>query len=116
MFSAIFTGMRHGELVGLQWGDIDWVNQKIHAKRSLYKGGYQTLKSEYSKRAIDMGPRLIQVLKEHRGKQKEIRLYPRLQEYSIFFNKTYANSVYKPLLVVGLRRLALLHTLVYLDK
>src|SRR4030043_43453 len=73
-FTAIFSGMRRGELLGLQWGDIDWVNQKIHVRRSLYKGGFQSPKSEYSKRAIDMGPRLIQVLKEHRAKQNETRL------------------------------------------
>jgi integrase len=73
-FTAIFTGMRRGELLGLQWSDIDWVNSKIHLRRSLYKGSYQTPKSEYSKRAIDMGPRLIQTLKEHRAKQNETRL------------------------------------------
>ena len=66
--------MRRGELLGLQWGDIDWVSQKIHVRRSLYKGGFQSPKSEYSKRAIDMGPRLTQVLKEHRAKQNETRL------------------------------------------
>lgn len=73
-FTDIFSGMRRGELLGLQWGDIDWVSQKIHVRRSLYKGGFQTPKSEYSKRAIDMGPRLIQVLKEHRAQQNETRL------------------------------------------
>jgi integrase len=41
-FTAIFTGMRRGELLGLQWSDIDWVNSKIHVRRSLYKGGFQT--------------------------------------------------------------------------
>jgi integrase len=66
--------MRRGELLGLQWGDIDWVNLKIHVKRGLYKGRYQTPKSEYSKRALDMGPRLTEVLKEHRAKQNETRL------------------------------------------
>ncbi len=73
-FTAILGGMRRGELLGLQWGDIDWVNQKIHVRRSLYKGGFQTPKSEYSKRANDMGPRLIEVLKNHRAKQNETRL------------------------------------------
>jgi integrase len=73
-YTAIFSGMRRGELLGLKWADIEWLNQKIHVKRSLYKNTFQTPKSEYSKRAIDMGPRLIQVLKEHRIKQNETRL------------------------------------------
>ncbi|MBM4309262.1 MAG: site-specific integrase, partial [Deltaproteobacteria bacterium] len=72
--TAIFSGMRRGELLGLKWGDIDWVSRKIHVRRSLYKGTFQTPKSEYSKRTIDMGPRLIEVLKNHRKKQNETRL------------------------------------------
>lgn len=71
---AIFTGLRRGEFLGLQWGDIDWINQKIHVRRSLYKRTFQSPKSEYSKRAIDMGPRLVQILKEHRTKQNKARL------------------------------------------
>jgi|GEM_PF-228081 len=73
-YTAIFTGMRRGELLGLKWEDIDRVNSKIHVRRSLYKRAFQTPKSEYSKRAIDMGPRLMEVLKGHRVKQNETKL------------------------------------------
>ena len=73
-YSAVFTGMRRGELLGLKWEDIDSFNQKIHVKRSLYKSVFQSPKSEYSKRAIDAGPRLLEVLKAHRAKQNETRL------------------------------------------
>jgi integrase len=73
-YAAIFTGMRRGELLSRKWGDIDWIGRKIHVKDSLYKGEFQTPKSEYSKRAIDMGPRLIQTLKGHRTAQDRIRL------------------------------------------
>lgn len=73
-YTAIFTGMRRGELLGLKWEDLDWVNLRIHVKRSLYKMTLQTPKSKYSKRAIDMGPRLVEVLKSHRVKQNETRL------------------------------------------
>ncbi len=73
-YTAIFTGMRRGELLGLKWGDIDWVNGKIHVRRALYKGRLQSPKSEYSKRGIDLGPRLAEVLKDHKAKQNLIRL------------------------------------------
>ena len=73
-YTAIFTGMRRGELLGLEWDDIDWVSKQIHVRRSLYKGRPQAPKSEYSVRAIDMGSRLVKVIKEHRIKQNEIRL------------------------------------------
>ncbi len=72
--TAIFTGMRRGELLGLKWGDIDWLNAKVHVHRSYWKGRLQTPKSPYSNRKIDMGPHLVQVLKEHRLMQNQTRL------------------------------------------
>ncbi len=33
--TAILTGMRRGELLGLQWGDIDWNGGLIHVRRTL---------------------------------------------------------------------------------
>lgn len=70
-YTAIFTGMRRGELLGLRWGDIDWVNKRICVRRSLYKGKLQEPKSDFSKRDIDMGPRLLKVLTAYRKKQIE---------------------------------------------
>ena len=34
---ALFTGCRRGEIVGLKWSDIDFENQRISVKRSIYK-------------------------------------------------------------------------------
>ena len=73
-YTAIFTGMRHGELLGLKWGDIDWANGQILVRRSLYKGRFQEPKSRSSKRKIDMGPSLGEVLKRYKAEQSKIRL------------------------------------------
>jgi len=70
----IFTGVRRGEAIGLKWGDIDWVNSQVYVRRSYYKGQFVTLKSKYSIRRINIGPRLVAILKEHRAKQNQIRL------------------------------------------
>lgn len=35
-FMALFTGMRKGELLGLQWGDIDLEKRLIHVRRSVW--------------------------------------------------------------------------------
>ncbi len=82
--TAILTGMRSGELLGLQWGDVDWTANSIHVRRSLYwcdsdelieaaqKGGdavswrFSTPKSRRSIRAIVMSPRLREALELHR--------------------------------------------------
>jgi len=63
--TAILTGMRRGELLGLQWGDIDWNHNQIHVRRSLWKGQFVTPKSKTSMRRIDLSPYLTMELKKH---------------------------------------------------
>lgn len=57
------TGMRAGELWGLQWGDIDWNSKQIHVRRTLWKGQFQTPKSKSSIRKLDIPDMLVQELK-----------------------------------------------------
>ncbi|MEW6686314.1 MAG: site-specific integrase [Candidatus Edwardsbacteria bacterium] len=63
--TAILTGMRRGELLGLQWSDINWNHNQIHVRRSLWKGWLVTPKSKNSLRRIDMSPFLTMVLEKH---------------------------------------------------
>lgn len=62
--TGFLTGMRAGELWGLQWGDIDWNSKQIHVRRSLWKGQFQTPKSKYSIRKIDIPDSLIHEFKK----------------------------------------------------
>jgi len=64
--TAILTGMRRGELLGLQWHDINWTTKQIHVRRSLWKGSFITPKSKRSVRRIDMTPNLAVELKKHK--------------------------------------------------
>ncbi len=64
-FTAIFTGMRLGELLALQWSDVDWHSETIHVRRSVWHGGFQEPKSQNSRRTIGMSPMLIGVLKDY---------------------------------------------------
>jgi integrase len=64
--TAVLTGMRRGELLGLQWGDIDWNHGQIHVRRSLWKGQFVTPKSKRSVRKIDMSPTLARDMRRHR--------------------------------------------------
>ncbi len=71
---AIFTGMRRGEIVGLKWGDIDFQNQKINVKRSIYKtkeGKAQEKdpKSKYGVRTISIPEHLCKTLVAYRAQQ-----------------------------------------------
>ena len=64
LLTAVLTGMRQGELFGLQWEDIDFARHLIHVRRSLWHGTLGTPKSRRSRRAIDMPPTLEQALQQ----------------------------------------------------
>jgi integrase len=65
---AAATGMRISELLGLQWGDIDWDAQIIHINRTWVYGEIGEGKSEESRQPVAMGKRMAHLLREwHRG-------------------------------------------------
>ena len=39
-----FTGLRRGELIGLQWTDVDFENLVIHVRRSVVMMVHRTLR------------------------------------------------------------------------
>jgi integrase len=59
---AFRTGMRLGELLGLQWGDIDWQGKFIRVSRS-YKTGKTSPTKTGKFRRVDMSDQLAEVLK-----------------------------------------------------
>jgi integrase len=61
---AFRTGMRLGELLGLQWGDVDWHGKFIRVSRS-YKLGRMTPTKTGKIRRVDMSDHLIETLKTH---------------------------------------------------
>lgn len=61
--TAIITGAREGELIGLQWGDVDFKRGYIHIQRAWTpEYGYTPPKSKRGNRFIKIGPRLLQLL------------------------------------------------------
>jgi integrase len=62
--TAVLTGMRQGEILGLKWSDIDWSNDQINVKRTYNHGRFYEPKSKASKRKIDLAPQLVKALKE----------------------------------------------------
>jgi len=52
---AVHSGLRRGEIFGLQWFDIDAGDGgRIHVRRSIYQGAITTPKTEDSDRVVDM--------------------------------------------------------------
>ena len=82
--TAVLTGMRRAEILGFQWGDIDWRNNKIYVRRSLYwlskaemnerddkqRWRFITPKTKRSRRAIEMSPTLREALQIYQIKSR----------------------------------------------
>jgi integrase len=63
---AVFTGLRRGELIALQWGDVDWQAGRVHVRRSLWKGRFIGPKTQRSIRSVDLAPQVLSALREAR--------------------------------------------------
>ena len=74
-YVAGMTGVRRGELLALEWGDIDFINKRMSIRRALSCVGYKLEvtkpKTKKSTRAIDLDPKTIAMLQEHHRQQAE---------------------------------------------
>jgi integrase len=55
--TALGTGLRRGELLGLRWCALDLLNGKIEVRESIVRGRTSTPKSKASRRVIELGSR-----------------------------------------------------------
>lgn len=71
-------GLRRGELLGLEWGDIDWDNNRININRNrVVVDGAPVVKepkTKNSKRTVDVPEQLMTKLKAHQKACMENRL------------------------------------------
>jgi len=80
-YTALATGMRLGELLGLTWSDVDLDAGVIRVRRSLAtcvgRAGepvWQEPKTAAGRRRIPIGAQAVEVLRQHRRAQLEQRL------------------------------------------
>lgn len=76
---AVYSGFRRGELMGLEWKDIDWENNVISVRRTsnyaVGKGIYtDTTKTKKSQRSQKYPQHVMDMLKELKEEQEETAL------------------------------------------
>jgi integrase len=69
--TAVGTGARQGELLGLHWGDVDLDNNTIRISRSYRKGEYTEPKSDYARRTILVPAEVCDLLRPLQGDKDE---------------------------------------------
>ena len=73
-YTAVYTGMRRGELLGLRWCDVDLDLASLSVVQTLYKSRGTCVvkepKSACGRRAIALSPSLALLLRLHRAEQK----------------------------------------------
>lgn len=73
LLCALRTGLRSGELLALQWGDLDWHGRFIQVQRNLVRGTLTTPKNHQVRR-VDMSVTLRAALRLSRRDQSRIWL------------------------------------------
>ncbi len=60
--TAIMTGARQGEILGLKWSDVDFQKKQVCINRTFNMGRFFTPKTKGSNRKIDLSPMLVREL------------------------------------------------------
>ena len=73
------TGMRRGEVLGLRWSDVDFDGVQLAISQTLSTAGWHALvigppKTPRSRRHVFLDVQTVEVLREHRKRQREERL------------------------------------------
>ena len=74
LITAIYSGMRRGEILGLTWDCINFTESTISVKHSMYKGKLTTPKTKNSIREIQVPSKVMKVLKQYKTQRVENNL------------------------------------------
>lgn len=74
IYTAVSTGLRRNELLGLRWRDIDLDLLSISVCRTLYKGKgrveFKEPKTTHSRRCVAMTPKLATFLRDYKAERE----------------------------------------------
>jgi integrase len=68
--TAVFTGLRLGELLGLTWADLDLDMGLVRVRKQLDRSGERVRpKTPFAAREVELMPALVRVLRTHRERR-----------------------------------------------
>ena len=71
MKTAIFSGLRLGELLGLTWEDVDLERSQLHVWRQWTTGGgFSEPETASSIRHVVLADDLVRFLREHKARSR----------------------------------------------
>lgn len=96
---AVSTDMRQMEILGLKWGDIDWIRKTLKVERQLDREeGVQFAppKTRNGRRTIVLGGRSIEVLRQHYDRQNDDRMKAgeNWTEYGLIFTSANGTPIH----------------------
>jgi len=75
-YTAVSTGLRQAELLGLRWRDIDLDMMSLSVSQVLYKRGgvceFKEPKTSHSRRRVAMTPKLALFLRDYRAERESL--------------------------------------------
>jgi integrase len=79
IYTAVSTGLRQAELLGLRWRDLDLDLRSISVCQTLYKRHgvceFKEPKTKHSRRLVNMMPKLADYLREYKAEQESLSLH-----------------------------------------
>ena len=78
LYLLAYSGLRRGELFGLQWSDLDETTNRLQVRRSLFQGALTRPKTQHSERTVDLPEPIVVRLQVYRGQ------YPSIGEGFVF--------------------------------
>lgn len=99
-FLSATTGMRRGEVLGLRWRDLDLGAGRLAITQTLiapdYKLQFSEPKTDKGRRAVDLDPATVEVLRTHKKRQLEERLAfgPGYAENDLVFRRADGSPVH----------------------
>jgi len=99
IYTAVSTGLRQAELLGLRWRDIEIASRSISVNRVLYKRRgicqFNEPKTAHNRRRVSMTSKLAEFLSEYRLERE--RLYHEIGKTISLDDLVFANYEGKPI-------------------